>query len=240
MVGKTTQQLDWPACLRQARDEERLRVSRLLHDEVGQVLSAIGLQIELLRMDCAGLAAVAERIAETQKLLARALEQVRQLSYDLSPAIVEQLGLQAALARLVERCRKSFAGQLSWKYEGDPQAQGPQAEALYRIAELALEEAVRHSGAGRITLEVKAMAEGGRLELRDNGRGFDSIGAMEGNRGAGLRLMQHEAQRAGLQFRLAGESEKGTIVTAWWSPPAARSQPKRAATRRPAKPGGKR
>jgi signal transduction histidine kinase len=240
LVGKATQQLDWLTCLRQARQEERLRISRLLHDEVGQVLSAVGLQIELLRMDCAGLPAVAERIAETQKLLASALQEVRELSYDLDPAIVERLGLQTSLERLIRRYGRNFPGELHWRYEGDPQAQTLQAAALYRIAELALENAVRHSGASHIELQARAGADGARLEVRDNGRGFDYPKILNHSAAPGLRLMQYEAEAAGLEFRLASESEKGTIVTAWWSQRAAGPEARRAATPRAARPGRKR
>ena len=103
-----TKRADWVACLKQACEGERLRISRLLHDEVGQVLSALGLQLELLRMDLSDVPAAAERIAGTQKLLASALEQVRELSYELNPAIVERLGLHASLERLVGRYRRNF------------------------------------------------------------------------------------------------------------------------------------
>jgi signal transduction histidine kinase len=239
-LAAATKRTDWVACLKQAREEERLRIARLLHDEVGQVLSALGLQLELLRMDLSDVPGVAERIAGTQKLLAGTLEQVRELSYELNPAIVERLGLQASLERLIRRYGRNFAGELHWSYEGDPQAQTLQAAALYRIAELALDNAVRHSGASQISLQASAGADRARLEVRDNGRGFDYPQILDRSAAPGLRLMRYEAQVAGLEFRLASEPEKGTIVTAWWSPPAARSEPKRAATRRPTRPGGKR
>src|ERR1017187_8585006 len=83
-----------------AREQEGARVSRILHDEVGQVLSAIGLQLDLLRMDLHDKAADnTKRILEIQKVLELSVGQVRDLSYELNPAIVERTGLQFALDR---------------------------------------------------------------------------------------------------------------------------------------------
>ncbi|MGB9604358.1 MAG: sensor histidine kinase [Bryobacteraceae bacterium] len=231
---------EWAACFKHARDKERLRICRLLHDEVGQVLSAVGLQLELLRMDCAQAPELARRIGEAQQLLERALEQVRGLSYDLNPGIVERLGLGPALRRLLERYRRDFRGQLQWDYQGDEQARSPQASAIYQIAEQALDNAVRHSGASEIAITVEVGSGRLRLEVRDNGRGLSYPRALESSQGAGLRLMQHEAERAGLELNLASEPERGTIVTALWPPSAGAARGRRVAIRRPRKPGEKR
>src|SRR6185295_11298799 len=87
-----------------AREVESDRVSRTLHDEVGQVLSAVGLQLDVLRLDFQKQAPeIAPRTIEIQKMLDLAMSQVRTLSYDLNPAVVERVGLQNALDRLVGR-----------------------------------------------------------------------------------------------------------------------------------------
>src|SRR5437660_10363613 len=85
------------------------RVSRLLHDDVSQVLSAVGLQLDAMRMDFRELAPGLDgRAAEIQAMLEQAIEQLRDLSNELSPSIVERAGLQFALDRLIGRARKTF------------------------------------------------------------------------------------------------------------------------------------
>lgn len=230
---------DWIASFRRANVRERTRISRLLHDEVGQVLSAVGLQMDLLRMDCQQVAGVSNRIAETQKLLESALAQVRELSYDLDPATVERLGLETALARLAARYSKAFRGRLAWSYHGDPQLRGAQAQAIYRIAEEALQNAVEHSGAGEISLSVEATSHSLKLEVRDNGQGFPCQWVLEETPAVGLRLMKQEAEMAGMDFRLASEPQRGTIVTVVW-PPAGGSWRSRKNAARAAKRSGRR
>ena len=95
-----------------AREVESARISRLLHDEVGQVLSAVGLQMDVLKLDSNRWhPEIAERIHEIQHMLDHAMQEVRALSYDLNPAVVERAGLQSALDRLVGRFRSIFKGQ---------------------------------------------------------------------------------------------------------------------------------
>ncbi len=209
---------DWIASFRRAMDRDRSRIARLLHDEVGQVLSAAGLQMDLLRMDCRQVAGAEEQIAEAQKLLERALVRVRELSYDLNPAIIERLGLEAACKRLVDRFGRSFRGKLAWSYCGDPQTRGVQAQALYRIAEEALQNAVEHSGAGEISISVEAGPQRLKLEVRDNGRGFACERALTETPAVGLRLMKLEAETAGMELRLASEPQRGTMITVLWPP----------------------
>ena len=85
------------------REQQEKRISSLLHDDMGQILSAAGLQLDVLRMDIEKEAPdIARRISENQKLLEQAVESVRKLSQELNPAVVERAGLEVALERLVE------------------------------------------------------------------------------------------------------------------------------------------
>jgi signal transduction histidine kinase len=205
-----------------AREQEGARVSRILHDDIGQVLSAIGLQLDLLRMDLGDKPEEsARRIAEIQKVIELAVAQVRDLSYELNPAIVERTGLQFALDRLVGRYRKHFGGTIRLFY--DPAVRLPMeaAIAFFRVAEQALENAVQHSHGRKIEVFVRLKRQGTVLEMRDDGVGFSSEVGRE-SRGLGLHIMQHYAEQAKLQFSVASAPEKGTIVKAVF--PAARPQ----------------
>ncbi len=94
-----------------AQEFERNMVSQFLHDMVGQNLTALGLQLDLLRMDLDGAAPQAcSQIGEIQKLLGAVMEEVREYSYELNPSAVERAGLRSAVDRLVARLRTRFTG----------------------------------------------------------------------------------------------------------------------------------
>jgi signal transduction histidine kinase len=195
-----------------AREQEGARISRLLHDEVGQVLSAIGLQLDLLRMDIKeNKEESSRRIAEIQKVLETAVGQVRELSYELNPSIVERTGLPFALDRLVGRYRKAFEGNIRLLFDSSMRVPVQPATALYKIAEQALENAVQHSGGTQVEILVKPAKQGVAMEIRDNGKGFPSE---KDAGGLGLHLMKYQAAQAGIQFSVASVPEKGTIVRA--------------------------
>ena len=94
-----------------AREVESNRVSRILHDEVGQVLSAVGLLLDVMKLDFRNhVPEITDRVSEIQKMLDHAVKQVRSLSYDLNPSVVERAGLQMALDRLAGRYREKICG----------------------------------------------------------------------------------------------------------------------------------
>jgi two-component system NarL family sensor kinase len=195
-----------------ARDQEGARISRILHDEVGQILSAIGLQLDLLRMDLKeDVEAASQRIAGIQKVLETAVDQVRDLSYESNPSIVERAGLPFALDRLVGRYRKAFAGGIRLLFDSSVRVPVEPATALYKIAEQALDNAVAYSGGAQIEILVKRVKHAVALEVRDNGKGFTPE---QESTGLGLHLMKYQASQAGIQFSVASAPEKGTIVRA--------------------------
>jgi len=198
-----------------AREEEGARVSRILHDDVGQILSAIGLQLDLLRMDInENVAGCSRRIVEIQKVIELAVAQVRDLSYELNPSIVERTGLQFALDRLAGRFRKDFSGSIRLLFDPSVRLPLETATAVYKIAEQALDNAVRHSGATKVEVVVKSGRPGVTLEIRDNGSGFAATRPADDAQGLGLNLMRYHAAQSGLRFSVASIPEQGTIVRA--------------------------
>lgn len=196
-----------------AQELEGARVSRLLHDEVGQVLSAIGLQLDLLRMDISeGSPAAACRIVEIQRLLDTAIGRVRDLSYDLNPCAAGRAGLEPSLRSLADRYRTATPAGITVACDPAARTEAIVAAAMYRIAQLALDNAVRHSGATRIDVFVKRTSAGVSLVVRDDGRGFSPRAEGAKTRGLGMRLMRRYASAAGLRFSLASAPGRGTIV----------------------------
>jgi signal transduction histidine kinase len=198
-----------------ARDAENQRVSRRLHDEVGQVLSAVGLQLDVLKLDFrAQIPELTPRIDEIQRALDQAVQEVRALSYDLNPAVVERAGLHYALERLVGRLRTGFAGTL--RLLSDPSLRVPLriGNAWYKIAEHAIENAVMHAESTKIEVQVRPGPRFAALEVRDNGKGFDVEQTRSQSAGLGLLLIEHYASTAGIDLSIRSSAEKGTAVIA--------------------------
>jgi two-component system NarL family sensor kinase len=201
------------------RDAERGRVARLLHDEIGQVLSAVGLHLDVLRLDLQDRAPeIVARTTEIQRLLENAVQHVRRLSYELCPEPVERTGLGVALQHLVARTEPSCPGRLQADCPNALDLPPAAAVALFRIAAQAIDNALRHSGAARIRAVVRRHRRGVTLQVRDNGRGFDPARARRRPAGLGLLLMEAFARNAGLKFSVASAPGRGTIVRAEYQP----------------------
>jgi two-component system NarL family sensor kinase len=197
------------------RDAERRRFARLLHDEVGQVLSAVGLHLDVLRLDLQDRAPeIVDRTAEIQRILEGAMRQVRGMSYELCPEPVERAGLCVALLHLADRARPSFPGALKADCPRSLDLPPAVALAMFRIAAQALDNAVRHSGAASIRVAVKKRRRGTTLEVRDNGRGLDPARARRRPAGLGLLLMEAYARDAGLTLTITSAPGSDTIVRA--------------------------
>jgi signal transduction histidine kinase len=196
-----------------AQEFERRMVAKFLHDKVGQNLTAMGLQLDLVRMDMECLSPeTASRVADIQKLLEGMMEEVREYSYELNPAAVERAGLRAALDRLTARIRGRFSGSVRVNADPSLKLDPKIASALYQIAQEAVENAVQHSGCSAIEIAVKSTKAGPVLEVRDNGRGFDPADVLGGRRGLGLLSMEHYAAQAGLDFSIRSNREMGAVI----------------------------
>jgi len=196
-----------------SQEQDRKMASQFLHDSVGQNLTALGLQLDLIRMDLETLSPeTCVRIAEIQKMLEGMMEEVREYSYELNPSTVERAGLRTALDRLATRTRTHFGGTL--RIHDDPAVKiDPKiASALYHIAQEAVANAVHHAACSAIEIALKSSRSGPILEVRDNGRGFDPGDVQGARRGLGLLSMEHYAAEAGLELTIASNRDTGTVV----------------------------
>ena len=153
------------------------RVSRLLHDDVSQILSAVGLQLDAMRMDFRNAApGIEARAAEIQTMLEQVIGQLREISNQLNPSIIERAGLQFALDRLAGDVRERFSGTL--RLQLDPAALVPTsiATTFYKIAESAIESSLTRPGCSLIEVQLKRAQGEFVLEIRNNGRATDSNG----------------------------------------------------------------
>lgn len=210
------------------QQDEMNRVARVLHENVGQVLTVVGLHLDVLRQDYVEKAPeIAERTTHIQNLLEKAIEDVRQISYKLNSDIVQRSGLRYALNTLVGRLRESKGITIRLLLDSKVHVPMAIAPAIYEIVEYAVGNALRHSQGDRIEVVLQPVHDGVRLEIRDNGVGFDLEQARANARGIGLVWMQHIAAKAGLRFQMSSKAGRGTIVQASYQTPdpAAESEP---------------
>jgi signal transduction histidine kinase len=198
-----------------AQEFERNMLSKFLHDMVGQNLTALGLQLDLARMDLETVSPeTCVRIAEIQHVLETIMEQVRDYSYHLNPSAVERAGLRSALDRLITHIRGRFTGGLRVNVDPNLKLDPKIASAFYHITQEAVENAVQHSSCSAIEIAVKSTRTGPSMEVRDNGRGFDPADILSGARGLGLLSMEHYAAQAGLDLSITSNKKTGTTVRA--------------------------
>ncbi len=199
-----------------AREAESNRVARLLHDEVGQVLSAVGLQLGVLRLDYKEtVPEIAAATTEIQRMLETAMAQVREISYELNPNIVERVGLHFALERLVARFQlapDSAAPRLFYELNERPPSEV--ANSLYKIAEQALEHRMRRHQIGQVQVIVKANARMLSLEIRDSEKSFapEHLESLEAQ--LALPLMRFYAERGQLTLTYRAMPGKGSHLKA--------------------------
>ncbi len=196
------------ARLLQVEETERRRVARELHDGVGQLLTAVKLRLAGLNPS---LADYAPRRSECVAAIDEALEQVRRMSRDLRPSQLDDLGLVAALRSHLDRQAGGAGFKPNFMHEGVPPRLAPEIETTcFRIAQEALTNIARHAQASEVWVTLVGTEAELRLEVRDNGRGFDVAAARldaAAGRSMGLLSMEERATLAG--GRLALDSAPG-------------------------------
>jgi len=198
-----------------SQEFERRMFAKFLHDDMGQNLTALGLQLDLVRMDLTTLSPeTSARVEEIQRLLEGMMEGVREYSYELNPSAVERAGLRAALDRMAARVRGRFGGTLRVNVDPSLNLDPGVASALFHIAQEAVDNAVQHSSCSAIEIAVKSTRSGPSMEIRDNGRGFDPADLAGGRRGLGLLSMEHHAAQAGLELSIESSRGNGAAIRA--------------------------
>jgi signal transduction histidine kinase len=198
------------------REREQARVARILHDRASQVLSAVGLQLDVLKLDFREQApGIVQRAAEIQTMLEGVIEELRGLSYELNPSIVERAGLAFALERLVGRFRDSAPGPIRLAADREVRISPQQGTVLYKIAEFAMDNAVEHGEFRAAEVLFRPARDRAVLEVRDDGIGF-SVHEVErqSQGGLGLLLMRYYASQSGIRLTIHSARGKGTIVKA--------------------------
>jgi two-component system sensor histidine kinase UhpB len=170
-----------------AQEAERVGIARDLHDEVGQLLTGA-----LLQLNAIAETSPAERreLDEARQVVRRALNEVRRISSELRPEMLEQLGLVSALTELATTFARVSGVRVERQFDPSLPKLAPDTElAVYRIAQESLTNVARHAHASRVTLALERGYDSVVLRVADDGRGFDGVPEEHG----GLRSMRERA-----------------------------------------------
>ncbi|HMO46159.1 MAG TPA: ATP-binding protein [Rubrivivax sp.] len=204
-----------------AYEDEGRRLARELHDDVTQRLAGLSIEAATLqRLDEPAARAAAERsISAELALLSR---DVHALSYRLHPSVIDDLGLEEALRAECERAARR--GGVAVAFHGDAAGgdlRGDPALCLFRVAQEALRNAVRHAQAQRIEVRLRRERGGTELSVADDGSGFEVQGERE-RASLGLASMRERVALLGGRLRIRSRRGQGTRVAAWVPQAAAR------------------
>jgi two-component system sensor histidine kinase UhpB len=189
-----------------AQERERKRVAQELHDEIGQSLTALLLQIEGLERSAAG--EEREELAELRVATRDTLNQVRGVARRLRPEVLDDLGLGRAIAALCERLGEQSGIAIECAIDSELPQLAPEAELVaYRVAQEALTNTLRHSGAERAVVTLERDDEDVLLNVADDGRGVG-----DSDPGAGIQGMRERALLIGARFRIDPGEAGGTVV----------------------------
>jgi len=199
------------------QETERRAVARELHDEIGQALTAVKINLQALLIHPGALAQPGQ-VEESIRIVDGALQQVRDLSLKLRPSQLDDLGLLAALRWHLDR--QSQTGILDIQFSADPLPARlhPDVEtACFRIVQEALTNIMRHAGAKHVRIELRRRDDEIELAVEDDGRGFDVAAAQQrasAGESLGLASMQERAALAGGRIEWSSEPGRGARLRA--------------------------
>jgi len=196
--------------------QERQRLARELHDSVSQALYGIGLgtqtALTLLQSDPPEKQDLLPPLTYVHSLATSALAEMRALIFELRPESLEAEGLRPLLTRRVDALRARHQLKIETALGAEPDLPVAGKEVLYRVAQEALHNVVKHAGATQVTLSLTGNAGHTVLEVRDDGRGFDPRGNFPGH--LGLHSMRERVQGAGGVLAIESAPGQGCTIRA--------------------------
>ena len=214
----------------QAQEQERQRIARELHDETSQVLTSLLISMTLLEKSVETQEA-RERIADTRALAHSTLRAIRNLSIDLRPSALDDLGLLPALRWYVKEYQKKCSIDVEFHATGFKERLPAEMEtALYRIVQECLTNTAKHANANRVTITLKEETASVYARITDDGEGFDYETLLKTpgqERGLGLAGMNERAVLLDGTLNIYSTTGRGTIIEVNIPlPPVSELQPK--------------
>jgi PAS domain S-box-containing protein len=198
--------------LNERLEDEARRIAHALHDEAGQLLSSVHLALEEFSRELPSPGRV--RLAAVKELLDQVEEELRRLSHELRPTVLDDLGLVPALEFLAERVGKRSGVVVTVQGEIDERLPTPVETALYRSVQEALTNVVRHAQAAHVQVTLRQVDGTVQCTIRDDGVGFDTraVQARRGDRGLGLIGIRERAGALGGTLMIQSAPGQGTTI----------------------------
>jgi signal transduction histidine kinase len=222
LEGEIAERIQVEEALRQSEREkatvdERNRLARELHDSVAQSMYGVTLLAEVASQLLASGRAdqVAGHLGELKETARDSLAEMRLLIYELRPPVLEEEGLASALQARLEAVESRAGLQTELHLDGEPTLNPQVEEALFRIAQEALNNTLKHAHARRLVVALGQTGQTVVLEVADDGAGFDPAAARRSG-GLGLHGMEERAAEIGARLEIESAAGSGTRVRVVW------------------------
>jgi len=192
------------------REEEGRRIARRIHDELGQNLTALKMDLASLRRSTEDPARVVSMMALVDDTVSR----VREIAAELRPPVLDDLGLTGAIEWVMNEFHRRSGIQYELELGEDVELDGKRSITLYRILQEALANVVRHAGAGHVSVTLERQPGGCLLEVRDDGKGMPPE-ALQAVEGLGIVGMRERAESWGGELMVESRGGRGTAVRVW-------------------------
>ncbi len=210
------------------QEEERRKISRELHDVIAQTLTSINVRLAGLTAESTtSTVRLRKQIASTQRLVEKSVDIVHRFARELRPTLLDDLGLIPALQSSLKSFMEDSGIRASLKvFAGIEETSGALRTMLYRVAQEALTNVARHAKATRVEVSIEALDGSIRMEITDNGQGFEANGsscAKKHNR-LGLLGMRERVEMLGGTFGVDSAPGHATTVRVVIPPPKTRAR----------------
>jgi signal transduction histidine kinase len=202
----------------QAQEEERLRISRDLHDEIAQTLVGINVQLATLTREAAGgPKGLQQKIECAQQMVEKSVAKVHQFARKLRPALLDDLGLIPALHAFMKTFTKQTGVHTSLTaIAAVERLDTAKRTVLFRVAQEALTNVARHAQASRVAVIIQKLPDGICMKIKDDGKSFqvDSVLHGKGRQHLGMLGMRERLEMVGGSFEVESTPGKGTAIIA--------------------------
>jgi PAS domain S-box-containing protein len=198
--------------LQNIREEERIHIAREIHDELGQKLTVMKMDVAWLNKSVNKENAVMQKLHDLTDLLDSTIESVRKISTELRPSLLDDLGLAAAMEWHLKEFEKRSGIRTHLKRPNVELPFNDQAKiAIFRIFQESLTNVARHSNANEVKIDLVQNEGQVALSIQDNGKGFDEQKATDGKT-LGILGMKERAESLEWNFEIHSDPERGTTV----------------------------
>lgn len=203
------------AVAQSVREQEKSRIARELHDELGQSLTALKMDVIALRGELPPeLTAMAERIARIESTVSQTVAATRRISADLRPLMLDDLGLAAAVEWVLQEFSQRSTAQCNVEIHGDVDLHDPHATAVFRVLQESLTNIAKHANATHVNVLIERNAERIHLRVDDNGTGF-SLESPRKRNSHGLLGIRERGYLLGGESKITSSAGSGTVVELW-------------------------